>query len=41
MKRRKIKDIREELGTNVCIVGDIVKRRIKWTGHINEQREIT
>ena len=29
-----MKDLREEVGTKACIVGKIVKSRMKWTGHI-------
>ena len=29
-----MKDLREEVGTKVCIVGKIVKSRMKWAGHM-------
>ena len=29
-----MKDLREEAGTKACIVGIIVKRRMKWAGHM-------
>ena len=34
MERRIMKDLREEVGTKACIVGKIVKSRIKWAGHM-------
>ena len=33
MERRRMKDLRE-VGTKACIVGKIVKRRMKWAGHM-------
>ena len=33
-ERRRMKDLREEVGTKACIVGKIVKIRIKWAGHM-------
>ena len=33
-KRRRMKDLREEFGTKACIVGKIVKSRMKWAGHM-------
>ena len=33
MKRRRMKDLREEVGTKACIVGKIVKSRVKRAGH--------
>ena len=29
-----MKDLREEVGSKACIVGKIVKSRIKWAGHM-------
>ena len=29
-----MKDLREEVGTKACIVGRIVKSRLKWAGHM-------
>ena len=29
-----MKDLRDEVGTNACIVGKIVKCRVKWAGHM-------
>ena len=34
VERRRMKDLREEVGTKACIVGKIVKSRIKWAGHM-------
>ena len=34
MERRRMKDLREEVGTKACIVGKIVKSRMKWAGHM-------
>ena len=31
-----MKDMREVVGTKACIVGKIVKSRMKWPGHISE-----
>ena len=37
-----MKDIREEVVTKACIVGKIVKSRMKWAGHmVRMRREIT
>ena len=41
VERRIMKDLREEVGTKACIVGKIVKSRIKWAGHMVRMREIT
>ena len=32
--RRRIKALREEVGTKACIVDKIVRSRIKWAGQI-------
>ena len=29
-----MKDLREEVGCKACIVGKIVKSRMKWAGHM-------
>ena len=34
VERWRMKDQREEVGTKACIVGKIVKTRMKWDGHI-------
>ena len=33
-----MKDLRKEVGTKVCIIGKIVKSRMKWTGHMKDDR---
>ena len=33
-ERRRMKDLREEVGSKACIVGKIVKSRMKWAGHM-------
>ena len=38
VERRRTKDLGEEVGTKACIVGKIVKSRMKWAGE-NERRE--
>ena len=37
--RRRMKDLREEVGTKACIVGKIVKSRMKWAGHMVRMKE--
>ena len=39
VKRRRTKDLREEVGTKACIVGRIVKSRMKWAGHMVRMKE--
>ena len=34
VERRRMKDLREEVGSKACIVGKIVKSRMKWAGHM-------
>ena len=34
VERRRMKDLREKVGNKACIVGKIVKSRMKWTGHM-------
>ena len=34
VERRRMKYLREEVGTKASIVGKIVINRMKWTGHI-------
>ena len=34
VERRRMKDLREEVGTKACIVGKIVKSRMKWARHM-------
>ena len=39
MERRRIKDLREEVGTKACIVSKIVKSRVKWAGHMVRMKD--
>ena len=41
VERRRMKDMREEVGTKACIVGKIVKSRIKWAGHMVRMKDDT
>ena len=34
VERRGMKNLQEEVGTKACIVGKIVKSRMKWAGHM-------
>ena len=34
----RMKDPRKEVGTKVCIIGKVVKSRMKWTGHMKDDR---
>ena len=34
-----MKDLREEVGTKACIVGKIVKSRMKWAGHMVRRKD--
>ena len=34
-----MKDLREEVGTKACIVGKIVKSRMKWAGHMVRKKD--
>ena len=34
VERRRMKDVTEEVGTKACIIGKIVKSRMKWAGHM-------
>ena len=34
-----MKDLREEVGTKDCIVGKIVKSRMKWAGHMVRMKD--
>ena len=36
VERRRMKDLREEVGTKACIVGNIVKSQMKWAGTWSE-----
>ena len=34
MGRRRNENLGEELGTEVCLIGNTVKSRKRWTGHM-------
>ena len=36
---RRMKDMREEVGTKACIFVKIVKNRMKWTGHMVRMKD--
>ena len=39
VERRRMKDLREEVGTKACKVGKIVKSRMKWAGHMVRMKD--
>ena len=39
VERRRMKYLREEVGTKACIVGKIVKSRMKWAGHMVRMKD--
>ena len=39
VERRRMKDLREEVGTKASIVGKIVKSWIKWAGHMVRMKD--
>ena len=39
VERRRMKDLREEVGTKACLVGKIVKSRMKWVGHMVRMKD--
>ena len=39
VERRRMKDVREEVGTKPCIVGKIAKSRMKWAGHMVRMKD--
>ena len=39
VERWRMKDMREEVGTKACIVGKIVKSRMKWAGHMVRMKD--
>ena len=39
VERRIMKDLREEVGTKACIVGKLVKSRMKWAGHMVRMKD--
>ena len=36
---RGMKDLRKEIGTECCLVGEIVKSRMKWTHGLDKRRD--
>ena len=34
-----MKDMREEFGNKACIVGEIVKSRMNWAGHMVRMKD--
>ena len=34
-----MKDLREEVGNRACVVGKIVKSRMKWAGHTDRMKD--
>ena len=39
VERRRMKDLREEVGTKACTVGRIVKSWMKWAGHMVRMKD--
>ena len=39
VERRRMKNLREEVGTKACIFGNIVKSRMKWAGHMVRMKD--
>ena len=39
VERRRMKDLREEVGTKACIVRKIVKSRMEWVGHMIRMKD--
>ena len=39
VERRRMKDLREEVGTKACVVGIIVKSQVKWAGHMVRMKD--
>ena len=39
VERRRMKDLREEVGTKACIVAKIVKSRMKWARHMVRMKD--
>ena len=39
MERRRTKDLRDEVGTKACIVGKVVKSRMKCAGHMVRMKD--
>ena len=39
VERRRMKDLRQEVGTKACIVGKTGKSRMKWAGHMVRMKD--
>ena len=39
VERRRMKDLREVVGTKACIIGKIGKSRMKWAGHMVRMKD--
>ena len=37
--RRRMDQLREEVGIQKCLMGRLVKSRLKWTGHVERMKE--
>ena len=37
--RRRMDDLREEVGIQKCLMGRLVKSRMKWAGHVERMKE--
>ena len=37
--RRRMDELREEVGTQKCLMGRLVKSRLKWAGHVEQMKE--
>ena len=39
MDRRRMDELREEVGIQKCLMGRLVKSRLKWAGHVEQMKE--
>ena len=39
LERRRTKDLSDEIVTEACLVGKIVKSRMKWAGHMVRMKD--
>ena len=39
MDRRRMDELREEVGIQKCLMGRLVKSRMKWAGHVERMKE--
>ena len=37
--RRRMDELREEVGIQKCVMGRLVKSRLKWAGHVERMKE--